>query len=136
NGWRATYWKLRRRGSFDFPVLGVATCLRLAEDGTVEDARIILGGVGSSPIKAAVSEQAIIGKKLTEETIDAAAKAAYPTAKPLDNTDFDMHWRKDMARYYVAGTLRELAGLPPSFPRQESDNGSPGLHVLSRTERI
>ena len=27
NGWRATYWKLRRRGSFDFPVLGVATCL-------------------------------------------------------------------------------------------------------------
>ena len=24
NGWRATYWKLRRRGSFDFPVLGVA----------------------------------------------------------------------------------------------------------------
>src|SRR5213594_823874 len=24
NGWRAVYWKLRRRGSFDFPVLGVA----------------------------------------------------------------------------------------------------------------
>src|SRR5438309_7078750 len=27
NGWRATYWKLRRRGSFDFPVLGVAVWL-------------------------------------------------------------------------------------------------------------
>src|SRR3990167_9680565 len=38
DGWRATYWKLRRRGSFDFPVLGVATRLRLAGDGTVEDA--------------------------------------------------------------------------------------------------
>src|SRR3990167_5056686 len=34
DGWRATYWKLRRRGSFDFPVLGVATRLRLAGDGT------------------------------------------------------------------------------------------------------
>ena len=117
NGWRATYWKLRRRGSFDFPVLGVATCLRLSGDGTVEDAKIILGGVGSHPVEAQVSEKAIIGKKLTEESINEAAAAAYPTAKPLDNTDFAMSWRKDMARYYVAGTLRELAGLPPSFPR-------------------
>ena len=51
NGWKATYWKLRRRGSFDFPILGVATCLKLAADGTVEDAKIIMGGVGSHPIK-------------------------------------------------------------------------------------
>ncbi len=130
NGWRATYWKLRRRGAFDFPVLGVAACLRLAGDGTVEDAKIILGGVGSHPVEAASSEKAIIGKKLTEETIHDAAATAYPTAKPLDNTDFAMSWRKDMARYYVAGTLRELAGLPPSFPRPESGNGSSGLRVL------
>ena len=131
NGWRATYWKLRRRGSFDFPVLGVATCLRLVSDGTVEEAKIILGGVGSYPIEAAASEKAIVGKKLTEQTIHEAAVAAYPTAKPLDNTDFAMDWRKDMARYYVAGTLRELAGLPPSFPKPESGNGSPGLRILS-----
>ena len=25
-GWRSSYWKLRRRGSFDFPVLGVISC--------------------------------------------------------------------------------------------------------------
>jgi 4-hydroxybenzoyl-CoA reductase subunit beta len=130
NGWRATYWKLRRRGSFDFPVLGAATCLRLADDGTVDDAKIILGGVGSAPLELAVSQRAIIGKKLTDETIQEASAAAYPLAKPLDNTDFAMHWRKDMARYYVAGTLRELAGLPPSFPRQDGDNDLPVLRVL------
>ncbi len=119
NGWRATYWKLRRRGSFDFPVLGVAACLRLAGDGTVEDAKIVLGGVGSYPIPAVAAEKAIAGKKLNEDTIREASAAAYQPAKPLDNTDFAMHWRKEMARYYVAGTLRELAGLPPSFPRPE-----------------
>ena len=129
NGWRATYWKLRRRGSFDFPVLGVAACLRLAGDGTVEDAKIILGGVGSHPVEATVSEQAIIGKRLTEETIQQAAAAAYPTAKPLDNTDFAMSWRKDMARYYVAGALRELAGLP-SQASSSGGNGA-GLRVVS-----
>ena len=114
NGWRATYWKLRRRGSFDFPVLGVASCLRLAGDGTVEDAKIILGGVGPSPLEALAAQKAIIGRKLTEQSISEAAAAAYPAAKPLDNTDFAMSWRKDMARHYVSGTLRELAGLSPN----------------------
>jgi 4-hydroxybenzoyl-CoA reductase subunit beta len=127
NGWRATYWKLRRRGSFDFPVLGVATCLKLAEDGTVEDVKIILGGVGSHPIAAAGSEKALTGKKLTAESIQEAAMAAYPAAKPLDNTDFAMAWRKDMTRYYVAGTLRELGGLPQSFPPPSEDGPLVGI---------
>ena len=119
NGWRATYRKLRRRGSFDFPVLGVAAWLKLAGDGTVEKAKIILGGVGSHPIEVVGAQKTIQGKKLTAETIQAAAAAAYPAAKPLDNTDYAMAWRKDMARYYVAGTLAELAGLPPGGPPPE-----------------
>src|SRR6266568_6063843 len=44
NGLRAVYKKLRRRGSFDFPVLGVAVALDIAEDGIVRDAKLILGG--------------------------------------------------------------------------------------------
>jgi 4-hydroxybenzoyl-CoA reductase subunit beta len=109
NGWRATYWKLRRRGSFDFPVLGVATSLKFSADGTVEDSRIILGGVGSHPVEAVAAQKIIAGKKLTEDVIREAAQAAYQPAKPLDNTDFAMTWRKEMARFYVSSTLRELA---------------------------
>jgi 4-hydroxybenzoyl-CoA reductase subunit beta len=129
NGWRATYWKLRRRGAFDFPVLGVATCLRMAGDGTVEQAKIVLGGVGSHPIEVTLSEQAIIGKKLTEETIHAAAEAAYSPAKPLDTSDFVPIWRKHMVRYYVACTLRELGGLPQALP--ETEISVPYLRVFS-----
>jgi 4-hydroxybenzoyl-CoA reductase subunit beta len=129
NGWRATYWKLRRRGTFDFPVLGVATCLRTAGDGTVEHAKIVLGGVGSHPIEVTLSEQAIVGKKLTEETIHAAAEAAYSPAKPLDTSDFVPIWRKHMVRYYVACTLRELGGLPQALP--ETETSVPFLRVFS-----
>ena len=110
-GWRATYWKLRRRGSFDFPVLGVATWLRWSADGTVDDVRIILGGVGSYPIEATQSMHLLRGRHLTEQSIDEAAALAYSTAKPLDNTDFAMDWRKQMARHYVASSLRLLAPL-------------------------
>ncbi len=47
DGWRSVYLKLRRRGSFDFPVLGVAVAARLEGD-VVSDARIVLGAVASS----------------------------------------------------------------------------------------
>src|SRR5882762_10119190 len=36
HGWKSTYWKLRRRGSFDFPVLSVAAAARLSRDNVVE----------------------------------------------------------------------------------------------------
>jgi 4-hydroxybenzoyl-CoA reductase subunit beta len=48
DGWRSVYLKLRRRGSFDFPVLGVAVAARLEGD-VVRDARIVLGAVASAP---------------------------------------------------------------------------------------
>src|SRR6266581_6053161 len=50
--WQSVYLKLRRRGSFDFPILGVAVALLITEDGIVADARIALGAVASYPVEA------------------------------------------------------------------------------------
>jgi CO/xanthine dehydrogenase FAD-binding subunit len=52
---------------------------------------------------------ALIGNTLGEEQIHAAAEAAYVRARPLDNTDFVMNWRKQMAREYTLRALRQLA---------------------------
>ncbi len=97
DGWSSTYWKLRRRGSFDFPVLSVAAAARLAEDGTVVDARIVLGAVASCPIRAEAAGESLLGKGLTDDAIDEASKLAARVAKPMDNTDFTLHWRKRVA---------------------------------------
>jgi hypothetical protein len=35
-------------------------------------------------------------------------------ARPLDNTDFELYWRKKAARAYLAGALRELRGDDPA----------------------
>src|SRR3989475_3142823 len=51
DGWTSAYLKLRRRGSFDFPVLGVAVALRV-EGAVVRDAKIVLGAVASLPRSA------------------------------------------------------------------------------------
>ena len=114
NGWRASYQKLRRRGAFDFPVLGVAAWVKEVRTGSgsdrvIADARIILGGIAPSPIDVSEAGAALIGSPLDSDHIEAAAEAAYNKARPLDNTDFVMNWRKQMARQYTIKALRELA---------------------------
>ena len=112
DGRRATYWKLRRRESFDFPILGVAVALDL-RDGVVASARIILGAVASHPVRATAAEDLLTGRPLTEEAIEEAAKVASNPARPLDNADLEHYWRKRMSRVYVRRALRELAGSAP-----------------------
>jgi 4-hydroxybenzoyl-CoA reductase subunit beta len=106
--WDAVYHKLRRRGSFDFPVLGVAAWVRWDGD-RVTDARVVLGGVASWPQEIPETATALRGSTLAPEAIAAAADAAYRPAKPMDNTDFDLSWRKQMTRVYVTRALTELA---------------------------
>jgi 4-hydroxybenzoyl-CoA reductase subunit beta len=108
DGWRATYRKLRRRDSFDFPVLGVAARIDLANDGTVEAARIVLGAVASYPQDVPAAAAAIVGTRLDDSAIGAAADAAYRPAKPMDNTDLTLSWRKEMVRVYVQRALQDL----------------------------
>ncbi len=108
-GWTSTYWKLRRRGSFDFPVAAVAAAATF--DGPlVTDARIVLGAVLSRPASAPKAVAAIVGQALTDDVIAAAADAAYEIAKPMDNTDFELVWRKKMVRTLVTCALREMRG--------------------------
>ncbi|HUP62376.1 MAG TPA: FAD binding domain-containing protein [Thermoanaerobaculia bacterium] len=106
-GVRSTYWKLRRRGSIDFPVLGVAAAIRFGPHDVVEEARIVLGAVASHPILVPES-QSLAGRSLTDDVIEEFAERAASHAKPLDNTDFAMTWRKAVAKTYIAGALREL----------------------------
>jgi len=111
DGWRSAYVKLRRRGSFDFPVLGVAVAARVEGD-VVREARIVLGAVASLPREAAQAAAALRGERLTRETITRVADLAARPSKPLDNTDFSHPYRKNVTRAFVARALRRLAGLP------------------------
>jgi 4-hydroxybenzoyl-CoA reductase subunit beta len=115
DGWRAVYKKLRRRGSFDFPVLSVGAALR-QEGGRVAQARLVLGGVASAPIRLTRSEQVLEGRALDETAIADAAEAAAGPSRPMDNTDFSFLWRKEMTKKFVKAALLELRGGSPVRP--------------------
>ncbi len=108
-GWRSTYWKLRRRGSFDFPVAAVAAAARFDGDRIVE-ARIVLGAVASRPLEVLAAAARLAGQTLTDDLMASVADDAYTLAKPMDNTDFELVWRKKTVRSLVTSALRELRG--------------------------
>jgi CO/xanthine dehydrogenase FAD-binding subunit len=51
---------------------------------------------------------ALKGSPLSDDAIARAAEAAFRPSKPMDNTDFDLSWRKQMTRVYVRRALEEL----------------------------
>lgn len=104
---RSIYLKLRRRGSFDFPVLGVAA--RIERDGPrVRRADLVLNAVGPAPIRCVEAERALAGSTLDDAAIERAAALAPAEAKPLDNTDFMPSWRKRMIPVFVRRALEAL----------------------------
>jgi 4-hydroxybenzoyl-CoA reductase subunit beta len=109
-GWRSAYWKLRRRGSFDFSALSVAAAVKLGRDGVVEAARVVLGAVASRPVENPAAALALIGQPLSDAAIHAAAELAAQPARPMDNTDFPLVWRKRVTRDFVGYALKEIRG--------------------------
>ncbi len=123
--WKMNYKKLRRRDSIDFPILGVAVAIRLNNSAESGDAgrsidaektgstldcaeiRIVLGAVASAPLRAYEAEKMLVGERLTTERIAAAAQLAAKLAKPMDNTDMTLGFRKKMVTRFVEEALKE-----------------------------
>jgi 4-hydroxybenzoyl-CoA reductase subunit beta len=101
---KSTYWKLRRRGAFDFPVLGVAAAMGR------EGARLALGAVASRPFLVERANEFLKGEALSDEVIEEAGRLAASRAKPMDNADLDLYWRKGVVAAFVGYALRELRG--------------------------
>ena len=112
DGWRASYRKLRRRGTFDFPVLGVGVCLWFDGD-IVRKAEVCIGGAGSHPIAATETAAMLEGQRLSkgdpgsDELIRAAAQQAFKPTLAMDNTDHEAGWRKKMAPIFTRRAIED-----------------------------
>jgi 4-hydroxybenzoyl-CoA reductase subunit beta len=108
---RNAYLKLRRRGSFDFPILGVAATMATDEHGECRQASVVLTAVASAPKVVAEASTFLVGKKITPQLIDAVAEAAAKAAHPLDNADLDYWYRKRMAKVFTQRALAQVADI-------------------------
>jgi 4-hydroxybenzoyl-CoA reductase subunit beta len=110
-GRRNVYLKLRRRGSFDFPILGVAATMETDQQGECRHASVVLTAVASAPKVVTEAMALLEGKKVTLDLINAVADLAAKIAHPLDNADLDYWYRKRMAKVYTQRALAQVAGI-------------------------
>ena len=93
------YLRFIPRNEMDIAVVGVGTSITLDGD-KVKAARISLGAVGPTPIFATKASESLVGKKLDEAAIEAAAQLAIEASTPID----DMRGTAEF-RLHVTGVL-------------------------------
>lgn len=80
----AAFHKIAKRRFDDISSVAVAFALDI-EDGTVRKARIGLGGVAATPIRALATEAALEGRPWAAETVEAAARVLRGEGTPMDD---------------------------------------------------
>src|SRR5207245_3400959 len=81
-GFRASFEKLRPRGVWDFAMASASLGLQL-RDKTIEDARVVFGGIAGRPWRERSVEEFLKGKTLTTELAAQAPSNALGNAAPL-----------------------------------------------------
>ncbi len=107
-GWRHHYEKFNRTAQA-WSMVAVAVALRV-DGGTISAARVGLTNMGSTPIRAAGVEQALIGQPASEDAARAAAEhAGEGTAAPSD-ADAAADYREHLARVLTGRAVLAAVG--------------------------
>jgi xanthine dehydrogenase YagS FAD-binding subunit len=104
---KSTYLKFKERESLDFALASAAVAVRLAGNGTVQEARIVLGGVAPVPWRVPAAEKFLVGKSLNPKVLEEAGKLALAEARPLEKNAYKV----PLAQTLVRRALAKAAGV-------------------------
>jgi len=102
-GLKASFEKLRPRGVWDFAMASLALSLQL-RDKTIDDARVVFGGISGKPYRETTVENFLKGKTLNAELGEQAVSVALANAAPLKYNATKI----DMAKGLLASGLARL----------------------------
>ena len=107
-GWSFGFQKFNRRVE-DWAMVGVCALVKKAGDGSCEDVRIGLTNMGSTPLRATASEQALRGGALDAGAIASAAEQAAEGTEPPADLNADSDFKRHLARVLTKRALEEAA---------------------------
>jgi len=112
-----TFIKLALRRAQAISIIDVAVILDLKAD-SVKSASIALGAVAPTIIRAPEAENYLVGKHLTNEVLEEAARLTMESCQPIDDIRSSAAYRREMVRVCTLRGLksvrdgREQAGMP------------------------
>ncbi len=104
----STYRRHTPRKRMDIAVVGVAAALTL-EDGRIAHARVALGAVAPTPVRARQAEAALAGQPVSDEVLARAAEAAASEAQPISDIRGSAQFRRHLVRVMTERMLKEAA---------------------------
>jgi len=107
-GWRAHYEKFNRVAQA-WSMVAVAVTVR-TEAGVIEEARVALTNMGSTPIRASGVESALVGVQASADSIRAAASHAAEGTNPPVDSNADVEYRRHLAQVLTGRAIAAAAG--------------------------
>jgi len=112
---KGVYIKYSPRKAMDIAVVGVAVVATLSTEEKVwEDVNIVLGAVAPTPLRARKAEEALRGKKISEDLVEKAGQLAYEEVCPISDVRASDDYRKEMVKVLVEKAIREISELKES----------------------
>lgn len=103
-----SYIKLGARKTLEIAMVNVATLITLqSPDGVITDARIALGAVAPTPVRAYAAEELLIGEKPTDELFERAGQTGVGMCSPITDHRGTMEYRCTMIEVLVKRSLKE-----------------------------
>ncbi|MGA9811537.1 MAG: xanthine dehydrogenase family protein subunit M [Terriglobales bacterium] len=94
--------KVRDRNVWDFPLLNVASAMRLSGD-TIQDIRIAVNGAAARPLRLTAVEDAVRGKPRSAATGEMAGKLAVQGAVPLQFNAYKIPLMRNLVKRSISG---------------------------------
>jgi CO/xanthine dehydrogenase FAD-binding subunit len=106
----AGFYKIGLRKADACSVINAAAMIVWDENGRCQQARIALGAVAPTSIRAREAEAALIGQPLKADVIDEAARLAAQAAQPIDDIRGTAAYRRRVAKVIVRRLLTAIGG--------------------------
>jgi len=108
DGWGYGYEKFTRRAE-DWAMVGACALVKTAADGSCEDVRVGLTNMGSTPLRATATEQALRGGSLDAASIATAAERAAEGTEPPGDLNATPDYKRHLARVLTRRALETAA---------------------------
>jgi len=96
------------RVAVDLAVVGVAALVTLeGKNGLCSEARITLGAVAPTPIRAKRAEGVLKGKKIEDGLVEEAGRVASEEARPITDVRGSVYHRTEMVRVLTKRAIRQ-----------------------------